>query len=81
MDPWSFLCVVISPWTNVILCVHWVQASPHVYDVVDGDVRLAASVRVQIVQEQFIITDDDELPLPSLLDPAGLRYLFHRKEP
>ena len=51
---------------------------PHVYDMVDGYLRLPGSVRVQVVQEQLIITDHYKLALPAFPYSSRFGYLLEK---
>ena len=51
---------------------------PHIYDMVDGYLRLTGSVRVQVVQEQLIITDHYKLALPAFPYSSRFGYLLEK---
>ena len=51
---------------------------PHIYNMVDGYLRLPGSVRIQVVQEQLIITDHYKLALPAFPYSSRFRYLLEK---
>ena len=51
---------------------------PHIYNMVDGYLCLPGSVRIQVVQEQLIITDHYKLALPAFPYSSRFGYLLEK---
>ena len=51
---------------------------PHIYNMVDSYLRLPGFVRIQVVQEQLIITDHYKLALPAFPYSSWFRYLLEK---